>query len=343
MPRYFNKLMYIDSMNLIVKESEDNTIKDEIFYYKEIEHKQLCYLFPKISNIEYISNFYSNRSKISMEYIDYPLLSDLFLNKTINLDQWRNIISKLYFLISTAFQAYEFKSQTNELFRKNFYITKNYDRLKSFISQNRDKNNILCNLWNENLTVHGKKVIRIEDTFEKSFPHLLKLCNNKSFNMIHGDLCFSNIFCSVNKNVIKLIDPRGDFGGLKGIYGDCKYDIAKLYHSVDGLYDFVVGNKVDIKISKNNIDLIFNGYDSDYHEKIKMMFDEIFLSDIKQRKEIKLIESWLFLSMLPLHQDNINRQFILALIGLEKLTDFLNNERSMDTNENMYRSRWCNL
>lgn len=327
MTRYFNKVMYFNNLSLIVKESEDSTINDEIFYYKEIENKQeINYLFPKISNIEYISNYDSNKSKISMEYIDYPLLSDLFLNKEIKLEQWRNIIFKLHYLINTIFQLYNFKSQVNELFRKDFYIKKNYNRLKNFIEQNKGKNNILEKLWNKSLTINRKKIIYIEDIFEKSFPCLLKLVNNDPFNVIHGDLCFSNIFCSNNKHIIKLIDPRGDFGGLKGIFGDYKYDIAKLYHSIDGLYDFVINNKIEPKINNNNIDLIVNGYDSNYHEKIKIMFDDFFLTDIELRKEIKLLESWLFLSMLPLHKDDINRQFILALIGLEKLTDFFNNE-----------------
>lgn len=40
--------------------------------------------------------------------------------------------------------------------------------------------------------------------------------------------------------IFKLIDPRGRLDSEATIYGDPRYDIAKLRHSVVGLYDFIV-------------------------------------------------------------------------------------------------------
>ena len=321
--RYFNDVRYLKNINCILKESDNSSIDDEMFYYKEIENKSfLNMLYPKILSYNFSSNVYK-KSSIQMEYIDYPLLSDSFVEKKISLGKWQSIIFDLYYIIRTRFNRYKFKSNINELYRRNFYLKKNYDRIKKFIDINKNNNSNLAILWNKDLTINNKKTVYIEDAFELSYPHLLKLINNEPFKVIHGDLCFSNILCSEQNQVFKFIDPRGDFGGLKGIYGDRKYDVAKLYHSIDGLYDFVLSKKVSLDYDNNNIKINFIGYDEEYHKKIKTIFEEFFFTYNKRRNETKLLEAWLFLSMLPIHKDDSNRQLILALIGLEKLTEYL--------------------
>ena len=54
-------------------------------------------------------------------------------------------------------------------------------------------------------------------------------------SIMHGDFCLSNILYDLRSRICKLLDPRGSFGA-SGIYGDPRYDVAKLYHSVYGLY-----------------------------------------------------------------------------------------------------------
>ena len=51
-------------------------------------------------------------------------------------------------------------------------------------------------------------------------------------------------------------------------------------------------------------------------------------SQIKQRwnvDEIKMIEGLLFISMLPLHKDNLERQFAFYSIGIQRLNEMLDN------------------
>ena len=64
---------------------------------------------------------------------------------------------------------------------------------------------------------------------------------------------------------MKFIDPRGSFCE-PGIFGDLRYDIAKLYHSVygkyeNGVYDqifhFIVKSSADVKESEEKIDSQF--------------------------------------------------------------------------------------
>ena len=51
-------------------------------------------------------------------------------------------------------------------------------------------------------------------------------------------------------------------------------------------------------------------------------------SQIKQKwnlDEIKMIEGLLFISMLPLHKDNLERQFAFYSIGIQRLNEILGN------------------
>ena len=121
--------------------------------------------------------------------------------------------------------------------------------------------------------------------------------------LIHGDLCFSNIFYdSKNKN-FKLIDPRGKWG--QGISGDLKYDVAKIRHSVVGGFDTITNGLYSATYTE--MDGIFvDVYKPKNYECVCEKLD----FRIKERwnlNEIKIIEGLLFVSMLPLHKDNFER------------------------------------
>ncbi|MBY0384085.1 hypothetical protein K2X05_02910 [bacterium] len=101
-------------------------------------------------------------------------------------------------------------------------------------------------------------------------------------HITHGDLCFSNIFILDKK--IKLIDPRGG-STINDFFIPISYDIAKLSQCIYGNYDGILANKeVPFKAQR----LLFNKWL--YSKKIDLHW-------------IRLVESSLFLSMLPLHLD----------------------------------------
>ena len=76
-----------------------------------------------------------------------------------------------------------------------------------------------------------------------------RLAENVQGCVVHGDLCLSNILYDLRSRVCKLIDPRGSFGAA-GIYGDPRYDVAKLYHSIYGLYDFITNDLFHVEIER---------------------------------------------------------------------------------------------
>ena len=114
-----------------------------------------------------------------------------------------------------------------------------------------------------------------------------------------------------------MIDPRGKWGN--NISGDIKYDLAKIRHSIVGGFDTIINGLYSANyLEKNRIEYkIFNS------ENNKIIGDELDRNIGKNWKldEIKIIEGLLFISMLPLHKDNPERQLALFCVGIERLNE----------------------
>ena len=142
------------------------------------------------------------------------------------------------------------------------------------------------------------------------------------FYFFHGDLCFSNILYSknpINSNInLKFIDPRGKYG-LKKFYGDFYYDLAKLSHSTNGGYEYLIYDQFDLSIVNNEVSL-------EYKNNNKSSIDNIFKTKITENnynlQYVRLIEGLIFIGMCARHYDNEKRQKAMYSIGLKLLNDF---------------------
>jgi hypothetical protein len=130
---------------------------------------------------------------------------------------------------------------------------------------------------------------------------------------VHGDLCLSNILYDLRSRVCKLVDPRGSFG-TAGIYGDPRYDVAKLYHSIYGLYDFITNDLFHVAIDGTRVDLEIRSRQQ--HEQIQRRFEKVFFAEF-DRREILLITALLFASMPALHYEAPRRQMAMYARALE--------------------------
>ena len=104
------------------------------------------------------------------------------------------------------------------------------------------------------------------------------------------------------------------------IYGDIKYDLAKLRHSFSGHYDFIVSDLFKIEEPAEG-QYFYSVYTEDYHEQIAKYFDEALSKKGYNLWEIKFIESLLFLSMLSLHTNNPARQKAMYVTGVRLLNE----------------------
>ncbi|TDR57247.1 hypothetical protein DFP85_10162 [Halomonas ventosae] len=129
--------------------------------------------------------------------------------------------------------------------------------------------------------------------------------------LVHGDFCFSNVLYEFRTNRIKVIDPRGlTPAGEKCIFGDIRYDLAKLSHSVLGMYDWIVAGYHETSFEGQEISIALPET-SKHHEIQKMFLDMIEAEYSVSPAQLYAMQVHLFLSMLPLHNDDVNRQYAL--------------------------------
>ena len=156
-------------------------------------------------------------------------------------------------------------------------------------------------------TINGIEVPSIETIVEQTAAMIPRL-DDADVCVVHGDLCFSNMLYDFRSQTIKVIDPRGCLpDGTHSIYGDQRYDVAKLAHSVCGLYDFIVAGdyRVEIKDHQATLKLPESQAISDVQSVFLQLIDEQFgLS----RELLYAMQVQLFLSMIPLHADDPMRQ-----------------------------------
>lgn len=147
--------------------------------------------------------------------------------------------------------------------------------------------------------------------------------------VMHGDFCLSNILFDSRADRIKVIDPRGlDAGGGFAMHGDLRYDLAKLTHSVLGLYDHIVAGACDARQDwqPDVANLELTVYIDERVQAIQAAFAaRRFLPDTTPLQVLPLT-ILLFLSMLPLHADNPQRQTALLANALRLYADLIARE-----------------
>ncbi len=147
--------------------------------------------------------------------------------------------------------------------------------------------------------INGREVVNLPLLWARIAAEVERLEEHTQGAVIHGDLCLSNILYDLRSRICKLIDPRGSFASA-GIYGDVRYDVAKLFHSVYGLYDFIVNDLFQIAVDGTDIQLDIRSRPQ--HRQIQERFERVFFSTFN-RRDVLLVTGLLFASMPALHYD----------------------------------------
>jgi dTDP-glucose pyrophosphorylase len=307
--RSFNRLK-VDQIRGTISKKSTYHLKffDEINYYKLLP-ENLKIFFPRVVS----SSTQAGNLELTLEFYAYPTLADLYLFADLSPYLWHRIFLQLR-SICRCFTAEDYGSASDV--SGEIYLKKNRERLEAFL---REPPLIaLPFVRATNPRVNGRPVPSLTEAYAKCESALSQLVANAKLSVFHGDLCFSNILCEPARGLIKLIDPRGGFG-RQGALGDFRYDIAKLCHSVIGLYDWIVNDLCEVVVHPSgDVELAFSVHAG--HRRVQDSFAEVFFADYS-KEEIELITAWLFLSMLPLHADSPKRQTAMAARGLELLAN----------------------
>ncbi len=242
-----------------------------------------------------------NYAFYQIEYFYLSTLAELFVFGKNQYFVWENILHACNQFMK---ECYRNKAPFDISFSKNSnksHTEKTMKRLSDFAIKNQVD---LDREWIFNGTKMPSLNQLVKETDE------LITCPPDSFHtIIHGDFCFSNILYNFKTQSIKVIDPRGiDFQENQTIYGDFRYDIAKLAHSVIGLYDFIITGYFNYS-EKSEYDIQFSFNTSDVIQKVQNLFRNSRFGGLSLEEACTYpILIQLFLSMLPLHCDNPLRQ-----------------------------------
>lgn len=309
-PRHFNQLTIDPLINTITKVSEkSDKLADELNWYLLLPEK-LKTLTPRIITQEQEGN----KVTITQEFYGYPSLSELFVYGDLGTSVWESIIDYL-FQIHGLFRHYEKPAQ--KAFLTDIYENKTQERIQQMLNQDEFWEEI----WDKDvISINGNKYSNIATCLNNLSSEIEQLTNSNTFHIIHGDYCLSNILYDLNNQIVRLIDPRGSFGE-KGIYGDARYDIAKLRHSLVGLYDYVVGDLFQINKTENGFD--YELFEDDKNKQLALYTDKCIEANGYDLREIKLIEGLLFLSMIPYHADYEERQHMMYVRSVQILNELI--------------------
>lgn len=305
--RFFNYLEYDGIKGTVTKTSKNkDKLISEIKWYENIpdEIKQLT---PNI--LEYS---YSNSPYIKLEHIGSPTLAELWLYGDVDYESWQVVIRRLFEVID-LFEKY--KKPTSYENYKQIYIDKTEQRISNLMSSNEK----FRALFEKDVIINGIPYTNWNNLKGEIFSKVKSLFNDADSCFIHGDLCFSNILYDLNNNKCKLIDPRGSWGS--DIYGDIKYDIAKLRHSIVGGYDAITSGLFSIEY-KNTAEISMNVFKPENYQKVSAYFDGQ-VSSKWNLNQVKMIEGLLFISMLPLHKDSFEKQLALYSVGIQRLNEIV--------------------
>lgn len=301
--RFFNKLD-LDEYSVLHKKSKYEKLTSEMNWFKETQDTDFEKMSPKFYESE------KTNAEYCIEYYDYLTLSEYFTFYPLSQYSRTYIFSSL---IDKMIKLYENNKVSNKSF-KDLLIQILWD--KTFNRINEWERKDLINL--EDVQINDKKYLGVFQTLEKLKGAITKLSNECSnyISIIHGDPAFSNILFSPRNMIYKFIDPRGNFG-IDTIYGDYRYDIAKLRHCYHGRYDEITNNLYEIQENKGKINIKFYK-NIEYDE-----FDKILKKKNIDIDDIELIEGLLFISMIPLHNDYPDRQIAFFARGIQILNNQL--------------------
>lgn len=312
--REFNNLKVDAVRGTITKISKKKQkLLDEANWYQQLPKEVSCYA-PRVFNVSENEEYAS----VEMEMYGYANLAETFIYGSNNLEDWYNIIEALL-KVHKVFENYQEPNDPGELIE--IYKNKTEQRIADIMKKAPEIFEMMADDYITINNVHYKNYPQIKKALQNAIEHL---CTYDKRTIVHGDYCFSNILFDPMHYIFKLVDPRGRFK-TRSIYGDPRYDIAKLRHSIVGMYDFIVAGLYKLSSPAKNV-YEFQISTPIVTEKLEPFFDELVVEYGYNGKDIKLIEGLLFLTMIPLHGEDANRQKAFYLTAIRKLNEVLYDE-----------------
>ncbi|KKN07152.1 hypothetical protein LCGC14_1070120 [marine sediment metagenome] len=308
------------TLGTLTKKNQTIRLRNEIRYYRSIPW-QFEVLFPRMLDA---SVWDESDHWMKLEYYNYLDLGQYLLGRSdwhLDYSDWLSIMQHLRSILD-RWANHDKMPGFSE------------DAWEVYVAETVIENNAFREQDIAPLLFEGDWILindRPTQTFKAIWPEVEAYLEKEIIltyqeGMIHGDCNFSNIL--YGGNVLRFINPRGSFGTMFGVRGDPRYDVAKLYHSVDVGYEFFTNDIFAVTKAENPSESWKWDYGKQYNPNIwrdkthaLSAFIEVFFEGENpvSKKDITLIEGLICVSECPHHHENPDRQIAMYLAGLQLL------------------------
>jgi len=311
--RYFNSLQG-DTYTVTKRSSDKRKMKKEYWYY---------WLLPEAMKnwmvMPYDYKEAEDWASYTMERMPMTDIAVRWTHGAVDDGELRKILDKIFYFFNHRSKKKVTKEEYSKI-QSSLYIEKLNERIEDL---KKLPEYALLDQMIKIGTDFGS-IDEIVKFYKDLYVKVLKTVKLPLVSVIgHGDVFFANMLYSKELNLLRLIDPKG---ALKeeDLWTDPYYDIAKLSHSICGNYDFFNTGSYTINFNRKM------KFELDVHtdnSKAKEIFQEYLEKSGYDYRLVRLYESSLFLSMLPLHIDNPHKVFAFILNAIIILKEIEKNVR----------------
>jgi dTDP-glucose pyrophosphorylase len=305
--RHLNSV-WVDDLGVLHKRSNGSDhLANEIRWYLTVPDA-VQPLTPRIFSY----SLAEDDTQVAMEYVPVPTLAEIYLYANVHTEVWEYALGRVLDLWSRVFLSETADDAASTEKSMEMYWKKTEARLA-------EATDVLPGTGTP-LVLNGRDLPSWDEVRLRVRSAVERIARRARWSLIHGDLHFGNLLFDFNSGQLKMVDPRGAFGDV-GCYGDARYDLAKLLHSFHGGYAHLAAGMFELKRDDAGYELrLYGGTDRphllacfrSWLERAGIDYDEILF-----------IEGLLFLSLVPLHADDSDRQVAAYLTGLSLITEAL--------------------
>jgi len=296
--RFFNQIQ-VDGGTVTKTGTDLKKLSDEAGWFEELPLQLRLYTPPFLGR---------TKGGYTLGLETNPTLHELFIFGELKASVWEAIAEAVFDFLKTASVAGKGPPQSSKSNGGDslevLTHTKTLSRLRTWAASCKSD---LSAPW----LINGVKAPSLFTLFD--FASAVISGGPRLPGVMHGDLCFTNIFFDFHDRAVRVIDPRGSVDSISpSVYGDQIYDLAKLNHSING-YDEILAGNFFLEQSSTNA-LVFELAPSPAREEVQKAFAKYSLRGYGVHTPVvRATTIMLFLSMLPLHEDRPDRQ--LAFIA----------------------------
>lgn len=265
-----------------------------------------------------------DRAGYSCEYLYLPTLSDLAVFGHLPRYVWRGILNGCFDFLRECRQMEKADRTrlTEDGFPKLFFDEvirgKSVAQFRSFLDSRGWQDNTRIELNGRSAAPLGEILADCLAIVSPTTPEHLAYW--------HGDFFFGNLFFDFRAQRLRAIDPRGRVTASQlSLFGDYRYDLAKLCHSIVGGYDILLTERAGFKTLGDTAFVLPKDFNAQQDELVDIFCKSSVMDTPVYTPEILAMTCLLFLSMLPLHAESQNRQnaFLSNAIRLHEMMNGL--------------------